>query len=1094
MKIACLKIGLLLACFLFFSGAWAQTKRISGKVLSSEDNQPLAGVSITIKGKKTGTQTNAGGEFAIEASQNEVLQFSYTGFEVTEIPVGAGNTIHVSLKVADKKMDEVVVVGYGRQTRRTLTGSVSSVDGNALKSAPTTNLGTALQGTVSGLRVQQNTGQPGSSPSITFRGGTDFDGTGSPLYVVDGVIVPSLYGLNMDDVESVDLLKDAASTAIYGARAANGVVLVTTKKGKKGRTQVTYSFRAAKNYVRRNPVEYLNAEDYLIWNRRGLGSRFEANIRDNNTGQRNSTRNQMAGSWGWALNSNWTNPDGLYSTQLVNDDNRYLLGTPGWHLLVDRNPFDYTENDSILYRSISQRELEDLILQQSSLKEHHVNFSGGNDQGSFALGLGTVKDEGMVLGSSLKRLNLNFNGGLNVGENLKIGLNVAGYSTNSTPPYTDASSSSNLGGVIQRFGGIAPTVRLTHDYTGEVLPGVSGLALGNPIYLKDKFIDNTTEQRFSGGLNLEYSILPSLKLLASGSGFMRYTNQNTFIKAYQNGTNGAMINTRKASFYHAKTVQYTYNAMLQYDKKFGRHDLSVLGGGEYFDYESYASSAGASGAATDLIPWMSASTIAEGVPTSSFNGWDRLASALGRINYSFDRRYLLTVNLRYDGSSRLAEKVHGFFPGISAGWNLHQERFFDESLLSKYVSTLKPRLSWGQNGSISPLGYFTTDPTYNEVGTYNGYAGFGPNSLVNTGLRWERVSSLNMGLDLGVANNRVTLIADYFIRNVYDKIASLSIPSWTGFSSYTTNLGQLQNRGVELELKADVIRPSKRDGFRWTVGANFSHVKNFAKQLPDNGLERNRQSTIQVYDPKSGTVVQVAGLQEGLRVGLDEIWAYSYDGIYTSQTELDKAAGVFNTNLPYSDKYLKLMGDARWTDLDANDTIDFRDRVYVGRRIPTATGGFSTQLSWKGFSLYGQFDYALGFMIMNQSWLRGISQVQGSQNGPIDIKNTWHPDNPTGTLPRYYWANYGQNYIGFANYYQKGDYLALRELTLNYEVPSQILKSWTNQRLKGIRLHVTGTNLAYFTDYNGTLPEVGGDDPGRFPLPKRLTFGAHITL
>lgn len=1089
-------LGRLLVIFLLLASqtGLAQLRTITGVVSSQEENRQLPGVSVIAQRTNAATQTNEAGFYQIQASTGDVLTFSYTGFTAIQITVGNSSEINVVMRLDSVKMDEVVVIGYGTQSRRTLSGSVSSVESKVLQSAPNTNLATALQGTVSGVRVQQTTGQPGATPEITFRGGTNFDGSGTPLYIVDGIIVPSLFGINMDDVEKIDLLKDAASTAIYGSRASNGVVLVTTKRGKRGKTQVAYSYRLAKNFVRRNPVEFLNAEDYVVWNRRGLGSRYEANLVDGNVAQTNNTRNQLTGAWGWAVNNGWTSPQGLYSTQLLNNSNRQLLSDPQWSSVIDKNPFNPDQMDTLLFRGMTQRQLEDLILQQSTFQEHHVNFSGASEQGNFALGLGTMHDVGMVVGSAFKRMNLNFNGGLNIGKNLKITLNLAGYSVRNNPSYLDASSVGAIGGIIQRFGGIAPTVRLTHDITGEILPGVDGSTLGNPQYLQDKFIRNNSEQRFSGGVNLEYTIMPSLKLLASATGFMRFSESNSFNRQYQNGSNGAIISARNASFANVKTQQYSYNAFLQYDKSFNGHNISVLGGGEYFDYEQYNSSAAANGAATDFIPWLSASTVAIGVPSSSFSQWDRLTSAIGRINYNYDSRYLLTINMRYDGSSRLADNRFGLFPGISAGWNLHNEAFFEKSALSRYVSTLKPRVSWGQNGSITPLGYFATDPTYNEVGIYNGNAGFGPNSLVNTGLNWERVTSLNWGLDLGLFNNRVIIIGDYFVRNVYDKIASLPIPAWTGFSSYTTNLGQLQNKGYELELKVNVIRPKTRDGLQFDISANYSNVKNYVVRLPDNGLERNRQSTLQVFDPATGTIVQVGGLQEGRRVGLDEVWAYAYDGIYQTQEDIDKAGNVWNVNLPYANKRIKMLGDARWRDIDGNDTINAFDRVFVGRTNPVAQGGFSSFLKWKSFSLFAQFDYALGFVIMNQSWLRGISQVQGSQNGPADIKNTWHPDNTSGTLPRYYWANYGANYIAFANYYQKGDYLALRELTLSYEVSPTLLNNAFKRRIQGIRAYVTGSNLTYFTSYNGTLPEVGGNDPGRFPLPRRLTLGINLTL
>ena len=259
---------------------------------------------------------------------------------------------------------------------------------------------------------------------------------------------------------------------------------------------------------------------------------------------------------------------------------------------------------------------------------------------------------------------------------------------------------------------------------------------------------------------------------------------------------------------------------------------------------------------------------------------------------------------------------------------------------------------------------------------------------------------------------------------------------------------------------------------------------------------------MQIFDPAQNKLVWVGGLQEGKRVGLDEIYAPIYDGLYTSQADVDARASFYNSYLPYTNKRVKLPGDARWRDTDQNDSLDYRDFVYVGRTTPTLQGGFSSNLSWKGFTLFGQFDYSLGFVIVNQMYLRGMSQVQGSQNGPVDVTQTWTPENPTATLPRYYWANYGRNYFldagggttAPANYWQKGDYVAMRELTLSYETPAQLLSRVTGNRIRGLRVFLTGSNLVYLTGYNGTFPEVGGNDVGRFPLPRTVTLGATISL
>lgn len=1118
-KSAFLQVVAFFLCAMLVLPAFGQTKKITGKVSTDDNATPLAGVSIVVKGKLIASRTLSDGTFTITASDNDLLEFTFTGYLPQEIAVGGKNAINISLKQDAQKLNEVVVVGYGTQSRRTLTGSVSSVDANVLKSSPSTNIGTALQGTVSGLRVQQSTGQPGTTPTISFRGGTGFDGSGSPLLIIDGTILPSLYGINMDDVETMDLLKDAGSTAIYGARAANGVLFITTKRGKKGRTQVNYSYRNTTNYIRYNSTKYLNAAQYIHWNRSGIESRWEADVADGNTNAATTDKGQNTGSWGWATNSGWTSPIGLYSTQLLTNANRQYVGQKDWGVLADPNPFVAGQTDSILYHETSVRTMENLILKQNTTQEHHLDFSGANDQGAFAVGLGMANDNGMIIGSQLKRLSLNFNGGLNVSKNLKVTMSINAYTANQTLPYADPLGTTQ-GGLMQRLVGIAPTVRYFNDTSGAILPGPNDVSLGNPLYLSQIYQNSSSQQQFAGTLNLEYTILPSLKLLASGSGYMVFNNTNAFTKAYQQGNGGAINTTRAASFSNYNDASYTTNAFLQYSHSFNKvHNVSVLAGGEFYDYKRHVFAGSAQGAPTDFFAWLSASvspSIVNGstilypqTASSSLSAWDRLASGIGRVNYSYSNKYFVTANFRYDGTSRLADKRYGFFSGVSGGWNVHNEDFFKNSNIGKVINVLKPRISWGQVGNLNSLvtssgaaNYYAADQVYPSTSVYNGLGGSYYPTYINTGLQWETATTSNFGVDLGLFNNRVSIIADYFIRNVFNKIAALPIDPTTGFASYSTNNGQLRNNGLELDIKVKVLRPTKANGLSIDFNTNFYTYKNTVVKLPYNGLSNNRQSTSQVWDPKNpGQTMQVGGLQEGHRVGTDEVYALSYNGIYTTSDALSKDANVYNSYLPYTHKTLKLMGDARWNQVYKNDTIDSRQFSYVGRTTPNILGGFSTFINYQGFSMYAQFDYALNFIILNNEKLRGLSQVQGSQNSTTDVLNTWSPTNTSGTLPRFYWANQGKNYATdgsgnnpAANFWENGDYLMLRELTLSYDLTSKILKQTFNNKISSARLFVTGSNLAYFTKYSGNFPETGGVDNGKFPLSRRLTIGVNLGL
>ncbi len=1115
----------MLLCFgiLINLQAWSQTKTISGTVMDELSGQSLVGATVSIKGTSIATQTNEVGEFSISAEPTNVLVISYAGYMDKEISVGTQENIMITLSSeATSKLDEVVVIGYGTQKRRDFAGSSASLNPTATKFTPSSNVGTALQGAIPGVMVRQQTGAPGATPNIVFRGGTGFDGSGGPLVVVDGVIVPSLYGIDMNDVEDIQVLKDAASTAIYGARAANGVILVTTKRGKKGRTQIQYSYKYTSNNFRSIADRYLSAEEYIKMNRQGIRTRYLADsLVGGNQNAVNSDKGQINGNWGWAFGANFSDPNnGLYTTQRVTNANRALLTNPAWKLLLDANPFNPSITDSILYKELTAQAREAMIIQSLPTIQHSLGFSGANDQGSFALNLNAIKDNGTIIGSALKRVNMNFNGGLNVGERMKISLTTSAYNVEQTVPYTEpgiAGSTGATGGLLQRFLGVAPTVRYTNDNTGVILPGPNDVTLGNPEYWSKLYVNNTNEQRYTGALNFDYTITSFLKAIVSGSGFMRYGNNNNFTKAFQAGNGGAMNTNRPSSFSNYKDIQYTYNGFLQFNKDFQGHNVTLMAGGEFNEIRRYVFSGNGQGAPTDVIPWVVAAqtpTVVNGVLTyagrasSNFSQWERIASAIGRVNYSFKERYFMNAVARYDGSSRLDKSnFYGFFPGISAGWNIHNEDFFRNSNLIDYLSTLKPRISYGINGNLQNFGndFFPTAQVYDNAGVYNGLGGTYASGYINPNLRWERTNSLNFGADVGFFRNRVTIIADYFIRNVFDKLANLPISAQTGFTSYSTNLSQLQNRGFELAFTAKAIAPKSIDAFSLDLGGSFYTVKSYAIKLPFNGLPGNRQGTFEVWDPKNpGKTMQVNGLIEGQRIGSDEVWAPKWAGIYTTQAQLDADANVVNTFLPYTTgtaKRYKQLGDAQWYQVNKNDTIDSKQFVLVGRTTPKGMGNFYFNAGYKGVRLYTSIDYAYGFVILNNEKLRGLNQVQGSQNGTKDILNTWTPSNPNAPLPSYYWANQGRNYATDAsgnnppaNMWEKGDYAMLREITLSYDLSRNILSNLLKNKIKGISVYLTGSNLLYITKYSGTFPEVGGFDNGRYPLPRRVTFGAQITL
>ena len=458
----------------------------------------------------------------------------------------------------------------------------------------------------------------------------------------------------------------------------------------------------------------------------------------------------------------------------------------------------------------------------------------------------------------------------------------------------------------------------------------------------------------------------------------------------------------------------------------------------------------------------------------------------------------MNLSYRLDGSSKLGNDKWGFFPGVSAGWNLHNEDFFIDMGVDKLISEIKPRVSYGVNGNIETLSNFQVYGRYGSQGIYDGQTGFANTGLPTLDLQWERSTTFDIGLDLGLFNNKVNILADYYSRDVIDKIANITLPLWTGFSSIESNNGKLRNTGFELEINANII--DKKD-FSWNLGATFFTVKNKVIKLPDNDNDRNRQGGTEVYNPSSGEVEWVGGLQEGQRVGTDAIYAYKQEFIYTDQAQLDADADRVDMSLaggthPVTGaeyRKTRYLGDARWKDLNEDGIIDSKDRVFVGRTTPDIMGGFTSDLYYKGFNLFVKTDFAMGHIIRSEARVKGNAQTQGSLNSTSDVLNTWSVDNPNTNIPRCTFVDAQKNHYRNSLYWEKGDYLAIRELTLSYDFTCKIFKPlFDSKYLSALKVYFTGSNLAYITGYSGWMPEKGGNDYGLYPMPRTFTFGLDV--
>jgi TonB-linked SusC/RagA family outer membrane protein len=635
--------------------------------------------------------------------------------------------------------------------------------------------------------------------------------------------------------------------------------------------------------------------------------------------------------------------------------------------------------------------------------------------------------------------------------------------------------------VWQRWVATPPTSKYTFE-DGTLASGPSS-SLGNPDYYLNNLIRANTSANLTMVLGSKWNILPGLSFDPQVSLYTITADSRQFEKGFLSAYNQA---TRNGSAAYSKQVQWQADAVFTYLKSFkNEHTISAKVGYSYFGVENSTLNASGQGAATDLIPTLNASALPTAVSSTIVD--QVLIGYFGRINYDYKQKYLLSLNARYDGASNLGSKHQfGFFPGVSAGWNVHNEKFW--KIFPDDLFQLKLRASYGVNGNQKAIGPYQAQGTYAPAVTYGGNAAIQNTILANPDLQWEQSKTLDLGADLGMFKNRVSILFDAYRRVTDHLLASQALPFSTGFTSIVTNLATLENRGLEIELKARVLPVSSP--IQWDVSINAAKVKTTILKLPYNGVANNRIGGVLVWDTQSGTYQWKGGLQEGGRLG--DMYAYHKIGIFGSDAEA--AAGPVDKIVPGASK--KFGGDVNWEDVDKNGIIDSRDQVYMGNIYPVWTGGVSTSLSYKGISIYARLDFTTGTTIFNVPQQFFYTMASGNNNLTKNVLQSWLKpgDEKNSPFPRYYYADQqvSANYIrGSSDNYESGNFMNLREVTLSYSLPKNLLG---RAKISNLRVYLTGNNLLYFTRYSGLNPEQGGADNGRYPMPSNFIIGANITL
>ena len=1075
-------------------------------IVKDTTGETVIGASVVVKGTTNGTITGIDGDFSLNnVKQGDIIQISFVGYKTVEVKWN-GQPLNVTLKDDTEMLGEVVVTGYGGQQLRTkVTNSISKVKQESLNVGMHSNPAQALSGAVAGLKVIQSSGSPGATPTIILRGGTNLDGTGSPLVVVDGQLRDSMSDINPEDIESMDVLKDAGATALYGARASNGVILITTKRGKAGFREINFKAKLGLSYAR-TPYEFLEAGEYIKAMRKAhwdAGHLFQD--KDGNT-------KTYWGNWESYLNGKQPFGTGnnldqdIYSTQFLNEDNKYLLGR-GWQTVTD--PITGKE---ILYKNtdVDKYNLNDPAFSQ----DYNINMSGGNDRGTYYAGLGYNRQEGVPVNTFYERYSFITNASYKIADWLtstsSLNYNRANWKN---MPGSNGSELNYFG----RVRSLPPTV-LFEDEEGNMKLG-PGTADGNQMYQPDQWWNDNQSDKFTMSQSFKIDILKNLSLTANMNWYYSETYQESFTKDYEN-TPGNFVRTRSATAYYNRDFRQTYNAVLNYNETFFLdHHVEVMLGMEYYNKYQRGFEAQGQGAPTDDLPDLSLTDKGEGKRT--INSWhekQRILSFFGRLNYDFKDKYLLSFVFRRDGySSLLGDNRWGFFPGVSAGWIFGREDFIKEAI--PVMSFGKLRASYGINGNASGIGAYTLQGSYgssNSNGSfnYNGNTSYLITELPNPNLRWEKTATFEVGADLSFFANRLNPNLTYYNRLTSDKYAALSFPTSTGFSSVTNNNGEFRNQGIEIELSGKII--DSKD-WTWSASGNIAFNKNKIVSLPDNGMERNRINAFQVYTGNGDEKKWVGGQQEGQEPGI--LYLYQADGISRSYDEIPaNLVRKYGSRTYYGpEAWNKLTaeqqnattnfpiqpGDTKFHDVNGDDVIDEFDKVKVGATSPRWTGGFNTTLRWKNFQLYGRFDYALGFWLYENSgtqsttpWFMGC--YQGTYNTPTMYYDTWSESNPNAKYPRYLFAdqNGKNNYIASTMFAYRGDYLAIREISLSYSLPESVAKMLKMQRAE---VSITGQNLGYITGAkNVGSPEANPKDNGAvgqgYSLPRTILFGVNLTF
>ncbi|MFS2756071.1 TonB-dependent receptor [Bacteroides thetaiotaomicron] len=1036
------------------AAVYAQNIQIKGTVVSGTDNEPLPGVNVVVKGNtSTGTITDFNGTFTLSAPADAILSISYIGFKSQEIAVKGHKDIKIVLQEDSETLDEVVVVGYGVQKKSVVTASIAKVSADDLASTAPVRMDNALKGLASGVTVTSSSGQPGAAAQIRVRGvGTirTENGAADPLYIVDGMpLEGGLDYLNPNDIASIEVLKDAASGAVYGARAANGVILVTTKTGKIGKTKVTYDFSYGWQSAWKKR-DVLNASEYaLMINEGAINAGIAPKFSDPYSyGQGTNWQDEV-------FNNNAPMMNHQVSVSGASEKVNYLfsLGFYTQDGIVGGN-FDRSNYERLTLRSNTQYTLFD-----ESKERNWLNSLKVTSNLSYARIKSTNFDDNSTWGTPL-------------GSALALSpiLNV----------YDETEEA--IKAQFDKYGTTAEYTPVYDPRNGKLfsIPGEFG-EMSNPIAKLSLPGDKHWSHKFVANFSAELQLWDNLKFKTSYGADLSFWGYDGYRPLYYLRSGESSTQSSAYSRKEDGTVWQLEN-VLMYDKSIDKHSFSVLLG------QSAKKSSGSYlyGSRNNITnysrPYIDASTglaanadrDAAGAPSVDVT----LASIFARASYNYDERYMLQVTVRRDGSSRFGPNNHyAVFPSFSLGWNLTNEKFMNKR--PNWLTTTKIRLSWGKNGNEN-IGNFKytvlTSPGNNAIfgSSENVINGVKASGLANPDLKWEESEQLDFGLDFGFFNNALTFTADYYKKKTNGMLMEMNIPFYVGEAKPIGNVGKMENSGIELEA-AYKFRVSD---WNFRVSANASYLKNKL-------IEYGNESGWENLDSFQGTG-DISRAENGKPFPF--FYGYKTAGIFQNTDEVkayknDKGELLQPTAVP---------GDVRFVDVDGNGIIDANDRTDIGKGMPDWTFGFNLGVSWKNFDLNMMWQGTAGNDIYDATRRTDIA----TSNLPSWMLNRWTGEGTSNRIPRFVQGD-NVNWQSSDLYVYDGSYLRLKNIQLGYTLPAALTQKVF---ISSLRFYVAAENLFTFTKYHGFDPEISsggtslGIDYGVYPQARVWTIGASLSF